>query len=122
MPVNWCRRITKVRKKSFVNKATQGCHFDIPALPCLRFESETGKTMPTFFPENPVSIGDHIKKKRMELKLLQREVASICGVTEDCITNWKKNRNTPQIQCFPNIINFLGYMPFYVDLTTLSGS
>jgi len=77
--------------------------------------------MPTSFPENPVSIGDHIRKKRMELKLLQKDVASICGVTEDCITNWEKNRSIPQIQYFPHIINFLGYLPFEVDLTTLSG-
>jgi DNA-binding XRE family transcriptional regulator len=87
----------------------------------LRFESQTGKPMPISYPENPVSIGDHIRKKRMELKLLQKDVARICGVSEDCITNWEKNRNTPQIQYFPHIINFLGYLPFDVDLTTLSG-
>ena len=48
-------------------------------------------------------------------------MAKICGVSEDCITNWEKNRNTPQIQYYPRISNFLGYLPFNVDLTTLSG-
>lgn len=38
-----------------------------------------------------------------------------------CITNWEKNRTVPQIQFFPNIISFLGYIPFEADLTTLSG-
>ncbi|OWK72365.1 helix-turn-helix transcriptional regulator [Pedobacter sp. AJM] len=57
----------------------------------------------------------------MELNLLQKDVAKICGVSEDCITNWEKNRNTPQIQYYPRISNFLGYLPFNVDLTTLSG-
>lgn len=57
----------------------------------------------------------------MELKLLQKDVVRICGVTEDCITNWEKNRSTPQIQFFPSIINFLGYLPFEVNLNTLSG-
>lgn len=57
----------------------------------------------------------------MELDLLQKDVAKICGVSEDCITNWEKNRNTPQIQYYPHISNFLGYLPFNVDLTTLSG-
>lgn len=93
----------------------------IPALPCLRFESQTGKPMPITYPENPVTIGDHIRKKRIQLKLLQKDVAKICGVTEDCITNWEKGRSIPQIQYFPNIINFLGYLPFEVELTTLSG-
>lgn len=59
------------------------------------------------YPEDPASIGDHISKKRMELNLLQKDVARICGVNKDCITNWGKNRNTPQIQYFPHIINFL---------------
>lgn len=58
-------------------------------LPCLRYESQTRKPLPLSCPENPVSIGDHIRKKRMQLKLLQKDVAKICCVTEDCITNWK---------------------------------
>jgi predicted transcriptional regulator len=56
--------------------------------------------MPISYPEHPVSIGDHIRKKRMELKLLQKDVARICGVTEDCITNWGKNTSIPQIHFF----------------------
>lgn len=77
--------------------------------------------MPISYPEKPVSIGDHIRKKRMELKLLQKDVAVICRVTEDCITNWEKNRTLPQIKFFPHIINFLGYLPFEVDKSTLAG-
>jgi DNA-binding XRE family transcriptional regulator len=93
----------------------------IHALPCLRFERQILKPMPIPYPENPVSIGDHIRKKRMELKLLQKDVAKICGVTEDCITNWEKNRSVPQIQFFPNIISFLGYFPIDIDTNTFSG-
>jgi len=57
----------------------------------------------------------------MELKLLQKDVARICGVTEDCITKWEKSRSNPQIQFFSHIINFLGYLPFESHLTTLLG-
>jgi len=57
----------------------------------------------------------------MELKLLQKDVAKFLGVTEDSITNWEKNRSVPQIHFFPGIINFLGYLPFEIDLTTFSG-
>jgi DNA-binding XRE family transcriptional regulator len=42
----------------------------------------------------------------MELKLPQKDVAKICGVTEDCITNWEKNRCEPQVQFFPHIVKF----------------
>lgn len=57
----------------------------------------------------------------MELKLLQKDVGNILGVTEDSITNWEANRSTPQIKFFPHIIKFLGYLPFENDITTLSG-
>jgi DNA-binding XRE family transcriptional regulator len=33
----------------------------------------------------------------------------------------EKNRSIPQIQFFPNIIQFLGYLPFSFDQTTLAG-
>jgi transcriptional regulator with XRE-family HTH domain len=61
------------------------------------------------YPENPVSIGDHIRKKRMELKLLQKDVAKICRVTEYSITNLEKNQSKPKIQFLPHIAKFLGY-------------
>ncbi len=57
----------------------------------------------------------------MELKLLQKDVAKLCEVTEDCITNWEKNRSVPQIKYYPQIIKFLGYLPFRIDSSTLGG-
>lgn len=57
----------------------------------------------------------------MVSNLLQKDVANILGVTEDCITNWEKNRSFPQIQFMPYIIQFLGYLPFNFEMTTLSG-
>jgi transcriptional regulator with XRE-family HTH domain len=77
--------------------------------------------MPFFYPENPGTIGEHLRRKRMDSKLLQKDLAKIFGVTEDCVTNWEKNRSIPQIQFFPRIIKFLGYLPFDFELTELSG-
>lgn len=77
--------------------------------------------MPVFYSVNPGTIGEHLKRKRMDSKLLQKDVAKIFGVTEDCITNWEKNRSIPQIQFMPSVIKFLGYLPFSFDLTTMSG-
>jgi hypothetical protein len=37
------------------------------------------------YPTNPVTVGDHIRKRRMDHNLLQREVAEIIGVTESSI-------------------------------------
>ena len=46
--------------------------------------------MPISYPSNPISLGEKIRKRRMDLKLLQKDVAEICEVTEDSIANWEK--------------------------------
>ena len=73
------------------------------------------------YPDNPKTIGDHRRKKRLDLKLLQKDVAKIFNVSEDCITYWETNRSEPQIKYYPRIIKFLGYCPFKVDLSTFEG-
>ncbi len=73
------------------------------------------------YPDSPVTIGEHIRKRRMELKLLQSDVAECFDVSTDCITFWEKNRSNPQIKFFPKIISFLGYNPLAFDESTLSG-
>src|SRR4051812_45583526 len=67
--------------------------------------------------ENPVTLGQHIKKRRLELKILQKDVAQIIGVSEDTITYWENGRATPQNRYYPKIIDFLGYNPLMVDGT-----
>lgn len=57
----------------------------------------------------------------MDLNLLQKDVANTVGVSEDSITNWENNRVIPQIQFYPKIIDFLGYLPFKADKNTLPG-
>ena len=63
------------------------------------------------YPEFPITVGDHIRKKRMDLGLLQREVAEIIGVTESSVWNWEHGTE-PELQYNPRIIKFLGYIPF----------
>ncbi len=71
------------------------------------------------FDKTPVSIGDHIRKRRLELGLLQKDVAKRIKVTEDCITNWENNRSEPMIHYLPAIIQFLGYSPQTFDVKNL---
>jgi len=73
------------------------------------------------YPQKPVSIGEHIKKKRMDLRQFQSDVAKIFGVSTDCVTYWENNRSTPQLIFYPKIMEFLGYSPLDFDKTTLSG-
>ena len=54
-------------------------------------------------------MGDHLRKRRLDLGLLQREVAEQIGVDAMTICNWEKQRTVPEIRCMPRIIEFLGY-------------
>ena len=63
------------------------------------------------YSEFPITVGDHIRKKRMDLGLLQREVAEIIGVTESSVWNWEHGTE-PELQCNPSSIKFPGYIPF----------
>jgi len=56
---------------------------------------------------DPVSLGEKIRNKRLELGWLQKELAIFIGVCEDSITGWENNRARPQKQSIPEISVFL---------------
>jgi len=58
------------------------------------------------------TLGDHLRKRRLDLELLQREIAGKLGVDETTICNWETNRTSPQLRFIPRIIAFLGYHPY----------
>jgi transcriptional regulator with XRE-family HTH domain len=64
------------------------------------------------YPKELNTLGDHLRKRRLDLKLLQREVAEKIGVDEITIGNWERQRTQPEIRFIARIIKFLGYDPF----------
>jgi DNA-binding transcriptional regulator YiaG len=56
--------------------------------------------------------GDHIRKRRLDLGLFQRQVAAQLGVDTDSVFRWESNETSPSILQIPRIIRFLGYNPF----------
>jgi DNA-binding XRE family transcriptional regulator len=58
------------------------------------------------------SLGDHIRAKRLDLGLLQKDVAKIIQVDTKSIVFWENNRHEPNIQHHPKIMEFLGYCPY----------
>ncbi len=82
----------------------------IVALPKCEITLKAQKPPKKQYPKELKSIGDHIKKKRLDLDLLQKEVAEIIGVQKDTICNWENNRFSPKIHLLPKIYEFLGYV------------
>ena len=78
-------------------------------MPYVRFALSAAK--PTDYPNSLDSLGDHLRARRLDLGLLQKEAADHIGVDDWTIINWEKNRTTPPIRFWPNIIDFLGYDP-----------
>ncbi len=62
-------------------------------------------------PTEPRTIGDHLRRKRLSMKLLQKDVAERIGVKKTSIHIWEGNHATPQVRYMPAIIEFLGYNP-----------
>jgi transcriptional regulator with XRE-family HTH domain len=65
------------------------------------------------------TLGDHIKKRRMDLKLTQRELAGRLGISKDTIRFWEKNQAKPSLAKIPKIIEFLGYDSFKKETDSL---
>jgi transcriptional regulator with XRE-family HTH domain len=62
-----------------------------------------------------VTLGDHKRKRRLDLGLLQREVAERLSADTCSVTNWELNRTKPALWFLPAIVRFLGYVPWSAD-------
>ena len=65
----------------------------------------------TRIPQKLETIGDHLLRRRLGLKLRQRDVAKQVGVNVASIVNWENNLSKPKVHFMPAIIRFLGYNP-----------
>jgi DNA-binding XRE family transcriptional regulator len=70
------------------------------------------KPAPPGYPESLETVGDHIRKKRMDFRLTQKEVAEGLGVNKDTIRFWENSKARPSLVNIPKIIEFLEYDPF----------
>jgi len=57
------------------------------------------------------TVGDHLRKRRLDLGLRQRDVADRLGANTTTITNWELGHTEPGFGWMPAIIRFLGYDP-----------
>ncbi len=84
---------------------------DTPALPFCNLKLKSPKPFDRAYPTELRSIGDHVRKRRLDLGLLQREVALQIGVDETTVFNWEAGTATPSLRALPAVIRFLGYDP-----------
>jgi DNA-binding XRE family transcriptional regulator len=62
----------------------------IPALPFCHSELRAVRPKSDRYPKEINTLGDHIRSRRLDLNLLQMQVAEQIGVDEITITNWER--------------------------------
>ena len=82
---------------------------------CLKTKRPTNPA----YPAELITLGDHLRKTRLDRGLSQPKVARILKVNTDTVTNWELNRTEPAAKYAKLIIAFLGYFPFTRNNTTL---
>jgi transcriptional regulator with XRE-family HTH domain len=67
--------------------------------------------IPKPYDVEPKTIGEHLKRRRLELGVYQKDVAKQIGVTLFSIMNWETGLSRPMTRHLPAIFKFLGYNP-----------
>ncbi len=67
---------------------------------------------PKPYASSPRHLGEHIKKRRFELALRQRDVALRLKITSFTLINWERGQTEPPVKYWPRIMDFLGYCPY----------
>ena len=71
-------------------------------MPCLPITLKVLKPKETDFDAR--TLGDHVRKRRLELRLSQKEVADQFGVNPWTVLNWEKSHTEPPIESIPAIL------------------
>ncbi len=91
------------------------------ALPFCHVEFNAKKPLPKSYPKALLTLGDHIRRKRLDLNLLQTDAANMVNVDEMTIVGWELNHSRPLATHIPKIIEFLDYVPEDLFPTDTSG-
>jgi len=82
------------------------------ALPCfLQIKKRIPKPLPSAYPEKLVTIGDHMRRTRLDRNLYQKDVGKLLGIDGCTVKNWEKVSYTPRI------CEFLNYTPLIQNQT-----
>lgn len=57
------------------------------------------------------TVGDHLRKTRLDRGLWQEHVAAELGVSVGTLLNWERNHTRVQTRFMPKVLAFLGYDP-----------
>ena len=66
-----------------------------------------------WYPREIITLGGHIRKKRLDLGLRQCDLVEVIGAEVHSIANWELGKTSPSFpRYYARIIEWLGYIPF----------
>ena len=80
-------------------------------LPYVRIRLVAKRPPPPSYPLDPISLGNPLRKKRLDLGLSQKGLAARLQVSVGTLCNWERDRFLPQKRFIPRLRDFLGYCP-----------
>ena len=81
-------------------------------MPFCHLELKAERPKPESYPDELITYVNHIRARRLDAGLFQRQAAEVIGVDETSVFNWENNTIQPASRLIPNIIRFLGYCPY----------
>ena len=63
------------------------------------------------YPDWPKTLGEHLRKRRLNAGLLQKDVAKLLRVTTSSYRNWETFDHVPKPEVMSRIVKFLGRDP-----------
>ena len=82
----------------------------VVSVPRSRYLPSSNRGIP--IPKEPTTIGGHLRKCRLQLKLFQSEAARGLNVSTRTLSLWECDRLYPTWSYWPRIIDYLGHDPF----------
>jgi len=82
-----------------------------PALPFCHLRLSAPKPTPEGSPEAPQTLGQHLRRRRMDLGLRQVDLAKQFGVDAATLYNWEEGQTSPQVRLMARVIAFIGCDP-----------
>ena len=80
--------------------------------PKLKLTIKRSEKHPKSYPARPRTLGEKIRKHRMDLGLFQKDVAKFVGVATDTVRLWEKDRTKPSRENLRRIRKFLKIKKF----------
>ena len=63
-------------------------------------------------PKNPTTIGGHLRRRRLQLKIYQPEAARLLQVSTVTLSRWEGDKVLPTLPHYERIAGYLGWNPF----------